>query len=171
MKSIVFTFLLSLLAHISVGQQVKVYPVKERNHKITLSIPKGFQYVYITGGEGRSNIDQYTYPDSSIIYLTDEKGGSLNYSNIVKQEGSLGKLLGFQAEKNDTLTLCGQDSNCLFWKSKFLGNYLTIGYLKVPEREKHIYDDALESLRIIYYNKKKRIVKKDELPIINCGNF
>lgn len=89
----------------------------------------------------------FKYPDSSIIYITNERGTpSINYHNIDSDSIAIQKSFLSNME-GDTLTLKGIDDNNLHWKNVKLKKG-SVGYLNVPKSRKAEFDKALEKLQI-----------------------
>lgn len=106
-----------------------------------MNLPAGFEKYIVEGGHEKEF--RYVYPDSSIIYITnDPEGGSpLNYENICKKD----KGLFIKKLNNDTLYLEGAQENNLFWKENKLGR-ITVGYVNVPKKKKELYDSSINSI-------------------------
>jgi hypothetical protein len=125
-------------------ERVKYHPVKGGS-TFYLEVPKGYTFKWISGSH--DNEYQYTYSDSSMVYVTDVSGGGPNYDNIRKQE-TFYKL--FEAQNaNDTLLLQGVDSLGLYWMNKSFGRY-SIGYIKASKEKKELFDRSIDT-----FTKKK----------------
>ncbi|WP_431160694.1 hypothetical protein [Flagellimonas beolgyonensis] len=108
-------------------------------------IPEGFKKEIIESGQDIEY--RFVYNDSSMIYITDEKGTpTLNYKNIENDSSSLQKSF-LSLMENDTLTLHGKDNLGKFWKNKKLKE-LSIGYLNVNENQKIVFDKAISLIKI-----------------------
>ena len=83
------------------------------------------------------------YPDSSVIYITDDdkSGGSLN---TVKAE-QYGEEIYFKILSSDSLNIDGIRHG-LCWREKRV-NKVVIGYLNVPLERKRIFDQALATFK------------------------
>lgn len=105
----------------------------------------------------------YIYPDSVTLYTSDESYPP-NSENIRSLGDSLYKLrfydVGFglnRETKNqeisrfrtlpDTLDLSGMDGNSLYWREIII-DFVSVGYMNVPEAQKEIFDKALNSLKV-----------------------
>lgn len=124
---------------------------KEKDKKVKYSawLPKGFRsFVVIASGEyGTDN--EYRYPDSTVIYISDNQLSDLNYDNIERaglraQRFTYSKITA--KSFNDSLILEGKDANGLYWKEVFIGR-ICIGYYKVKEDRKEAFDKAIKSFK------------------------
>lgn len=113
--------------------------------KAKAMIPKGFNKEIIEAGQDTEY--RFLYSDSSLIYITDEKGTPIiNYKNIDSDSIAIQKSF-LALMENDTLTLQGQDKSGKYWKNKKLKE-ISIGYLNVPENRKEDFDKAISSIKI-----------------------
>ncbi len=127
-----------------------------RNVKYSMMIPSGYKLITLVGGHEELE-NQYTYSDSTKIYISDFGCSILNYNNILllgdiianKRFESLeltykiAKELGNEY-KPETLLLEGKTVSGLYWKDIRIG-YVSIGYVNVPENRKSEFDKALSS--------------------------
>lgn len=136
------------------------YKPTEAYPKYTLDVPKGYDLKILSVTV--ENEQRYTYNDSSVIYLTNFKN-TPNYENIKEMGDSVFKyrfqneamtkeinqLLGKESVKvlPDTLELTGIDRNSLYWKDIKVGK-ISIGYQKVPEEKKELFDNVLKTLKV-----------------------
>lgn len=131
----------------------------ENPHKIedySMSIPSGYKLEFIVG-EYSEIEQQYTYKDSSKIYITNSGSSSFTYNYIKKLDDSvvskrfeslelrkhLMKELG-KVYTVDTIILQGLTSDNLYWKDIRIDN-ISIGYADVPENRKVEFDRALST--------------------------
>lgn len=126
------------------------------NVKYSMMIPSGYKLITLVGGHEELE-NQYTYSDSTKIYISDFGCSVLNYNNILLLGDSIAnkrfeslelkykiaKELG-KEYKPDTLSLEGKAANGLYWKDMRIG-YVSIGYVNVPENKKSEFDKALSS--------------------------
>ena len=125
----------------------------KHGRKIYLKLP--LSYHKIISNYGNEYYEYlYYYPDSSLIYVSDDMGGGPNDQNINKHRDSYYRLFDIYGKNRingytlaDTLSLEGQDSLGLYWKNYFVRGY-NIGYLKVAKSKKNIYDKVIENLKI-----------------------
>lgn len=85
-----------------------------------------------------------TYPDSSIIYITNNewRGSSLNFVNL----SEVG-ITGYTKEHLlDTLDNSGKQRDGKYWREHVVGQ-VVVGYINVPPDKKSEYDKALATLR------------------------
>ena len=121
---------------------------KQQKIKYSAQIPKGFVLkTYKAGGEvGTEN--QYSYSDSSVIYISDF-ASSINEQNI-RNEGYASKKFEYNMKKyssnNDTLILSGKNQNELYWKEVIIGK-ICFGYIEVRLEKKNIFDKALNTIK------------------------
>lgn len=122
--------------------------VKEQKKKTCyLNVPKGYELsVYKAGGEsGVSHV--YKYSDSSFIYISDMVN---NYNAVQILEGGFSsKKTQYQLEVDSLkkeLNLFGKDKNGFYWRELCVGN-LMIGYSKVTETKKTLYDKTIETYK------------------------
>lgn len=96
---------------------------------------------------------RYIYPDSSIIYITNEerKGSSLNTLNKMKE--AIDSYI--ESYKSDTLYYKGIQEDGRFWAENFLGEII-IGYVNCPQDRKELFDKSLKTIR----RKKKENCKQ-----------
>ncbi len=128
--------------------------------KYSMKLPKGYD-LRISGGDAEDEY-QYIYSDASMIYLTTFMY-TPNYNNIKKMGDSIlnyrfqneelskdiNRLLGKEFIKilPDTLELSGIDKDSLYWKDVKIGE-ISIGYQKVPNEKKKLFDEALKTLKV-----------------------
>lgn len=110
--------------------------------RFSMKIPSNHTVLsYYAGGEW--NAKEYWYKDSSVIYITSEKGiHTLNYENLTKNEENFMK----RFLSKDTLTFSDTTQNGKFWKDVKL-EHISIGYTNVPKEKKELFDKALKSLK------------------------
>ena len=102
---------------------------------------------------------QYTYNDSSIIYITTEKE-SLNYSHIVSSIDVVDSLRRFRPiyleaflPYKDTLDFRGVDNDGIAWREKTIriySSYLSVGYVNRNSANTNLFDTYIESLKMDY---------------------
>lgn len=116
--------------------------IQSKKVKYSMELPTGFMKYIVVGDHEREL--RYLFPDSSIIYITNDiEGGSpLNYDNIRRKDNGL----FVQKLNNDTLYIEGLQENDLYWKECKLGR-VTVGYVNVSKENKQLYDKALNSLK------------------------
>lgn len=108
-------------------------------------LPEGFTKEIIEAGQNTEY--HFLYSDSSIIYITDEKGTpTINYKNIDNDSIAIQKSF-LASMENDTLTLQGKNELGKYWKNKKLKE-ISIGYLNVPESRKADFDKAISSIKM-----------------------
>jgi len=108
-------------------------------------LPKGFTKEIIEAGQNTEY--RFLYSDSSIIYITDEKGTpTINYKNIDNDSIAIQKSF-LASMENDTLTLQGKNELGKYWKNKKLKE-ISIGYLNVSENRKADFDKAISSIKM-----------------------
>lgn len=125
---------------------------KSKKVNVSMKIPHNYTIKsYFAGNEW--NAKEYWYADSSVIYITSEKGiHTLNYENVRRIKGAAAT----RFLSKDTMSLTGKTQKNLYWKDIKLKE-LNIGYTNVPKNKKELFDKALESI------KKKCICPKIEL--------
>ena len=108
--------------------------------KYTLNILRGYELTKFSDYHG---IKEYyaTYPDSSVVYLTAEKGGIANADKLSKY----GSNISLKMLIADTLTLHGIDKKGFYWREQKMADII-VGYYNVPEVRKREFDTYLESL-------------------------
>lgn len=161
MKNI--TILLTILmASCSINKDLAIikFEPAETYPKYILDVPKGFELKILNVTVEKEH--QYTYSDSSMIYLTNFDN-TPNYENIKGMGDSIANFR-FQNEEmtkeinqtlgrefikvlHDTFELSGIDNNSLYWKDIKVGR-ISIGYQKVPKEKKELFDKSLKTLRI-----------------------
>ena len=107
-----------------------------------MDIPKGYKFEGLAGSHELEK--RFWYPDSSVIYITTFHN-TINYNDIRKQGTYYDRF--YALPTIDTLTLEGVDSLGLLWKDKKL-RHVTVGYSKVPENKKDIFEKIIISARI-----------------------
>ena len=136
------------------------YKPTEAYPKYVLDVPKGYELKILSVTVEKEY--QYTYSDSSMIYLTNFDN-TPNYENIKSMGDSItnfrfqnkemtkeiNQTLGREVVKAlpDTFELSGIDNNSLYWKDVKVGR-ISIGYQKVPKEKKDLFDKSLKSLKI-----------------------
>lgn len=104
-------------------------------------VPRGYRLMRVLGSHETEL--RLTYPDSSVLYLTDDvkSGSALNYPNFAASGHTYHQLL-----LQDTLTAHGTQANDRKWKQvKALG--VIIGYVNVPLAREPNFEQALASLQ------------------------
>lgn len=121
---------------------------KNSKTKVKLRLEKGFDKQIIE--QGQDLLYKFTYPDESVLYITDESGTpSINYKNIDNSPSGIQKSFISNIE-GSTLTLQGVDENGKYWKNKKLKN-ISIGYLNTSEKHRKQFDDILLSVEADKY--------------------
>lgn len=137
-KIIILTMLLSSCSSGRISYNIDGFRVKG-------AIPKKFEKNILTSIHETEY--HFKYPDSSIIYITNERGTpSINYHNIDSDSIAIQKSFLSNME-GDTLTLKGVDDNGLHWKNIKIKKG-SVGYLNVPKSRKAEFDKAIEKLQI-----------------------
>lgn len=145
-------------------------PSKKRA-SVRMRIPAGYTYCfeYGTGQEA----DCYIYPDSAVIYVTNDETFNPNADNIQLLNDTIYKFRFSRYMYNRALYAMigladqvpeyggdfhGRDSNGLYWRDIFKEGAayrdVYFGYAWVPEDKKEIYDKVIESAR--FKSKRKR---------------
>ena len=104
-------------------------------------VPRAYRLTRVLGSHETEL--RLTYPDSSVLYLTDDvkSGSALNYPNFAASGRTYPQLL-----LQDTLTAHGTQANGRKWKQvKALG--VVIGYVNVPPAREPDFEQALASLQ------------------------
>ncbi len=136
----------------------------KKKASVRMRIPAGYKYwlMYGTGQEA----DCYIYPDSSVIYVTNDEIFNPNADNIQLLNDTVYKFRFWRYMYNRALyamigladqvpeyggDLHGRDSNGLYWRDIFKEGAayrdVYFGYARVPEDKKEIYDKVIESAR------------------------
>lgn len=163
MNNIKYTYLLVLLTSCASSQSIIRVSYNENGPQTTkptshsIQIPKGFKVISSNGSHGESE-KLYVYSDSSKLYITDFRPGSLNYNNILSLGDSIStkrfEVIELQKDiaqklgreyKIDTIELKGK-TNLGNWKDIRIG-YISIGYINVPDDRKDEFDKALDSFK------------------------
>lgn len=141
-----FYLITALLIIISCNaSQVSVVNYSTNTIKAKAKLPKGFTKKIVEAGQNTEY--HFLYADSSVIYITDEKGTPIiNYKNIENDSIAIQKSF-LASMENDTLTLQGKDKLGRYWKNKKLKE-VSIGYLNVPKSRKAAFDKALSSIKM-----------------------
>lgn len=107
-----------------------------------MDVPKGGLLKKFQSGHIATEY-QITYPDSSIIYITNEEwsGSRINWLNRDRA-----KLLNAPKSLGDTLQLYGIQDIGLNWRDNFMGE-IVVGYANVPASRLHLFEQALMTLR------------------------
>jgi hypothetical protein len=122
--------------------------------KYILNIPREYKLAILSVTVEKEY--QYTYDDSSMIYLTNFlitpnykniKSVGEDIANFILQD--INKKVGREIIKPlpDTFELSGIDNNSLFWKDLKVG-LISIGYQNVPREQKELFDRSLKTLKI-----------------------
>lgn len=162
MKTIAYIVLLSFMTSCASSQwvtsiQYKRQKIDEKNTAYSMAIPKGYKLITLVGGHNELE-KQYVYSDSAKLYISDFRSSMLNYNNILslgdstvnkRFEGTelkakIAKELG-QEYKLETITLQGKTATG-YWKD-IRTDYISIGYVNVPESRKDEFDKALSSFK------------------------
>jgi hypothetical protein len=118
-----------------------------------IDLPRGYNFQHLVSEHGKE--DRYSYPDSSVIYITSFPN-TLNYANIQSQ-GMYSKF--FLAEQAlDTLSLSGKDASGLSWKDRVTvwtskgqkTGYVIIGYTKASPQRQIEFEKAIETIRTLH---------------------
>ncbi len=181
MKKIIITLLIGMCfmscAYKSVTFNHRVSIVTEwrkniyKKMSVHMRIPSN--YVYTMPFATWQKVNLYTYPDSSIIYVTNWDFFNPNFHNAKSLNDTIWKFrfqrhvynkawyvehgLGHMVPEYDELQ--GVDSNGLYWrdilKEDTVDRDVCFGYARVPEDKKELYDKIIESAR--YKVKYKRV--------------
>lgn len=138
-------------------------------YKIRMTLPSNYtnNYGHIVYSKNSDNTWFYVYSDSSEVYINNAITFTFpNYENIKRLNNDQSKLRlqneSFIISANEALEekqlpllplapyhfeLSGQDENGLYWKDIKYGN-ISIGYLRVQENKKEMFDNALESFKV-----------------------
>ena len=102
---------------------------------------------------------QYTYSDSSFIYVTTQVR-SENYSHIVSSINAVDSLRRFRPiflqaflPYKDTLDFRGVDNDGIAWREKTIriySSYLSVGYVNRNSANTNLFDTYIESLKMDY---------------------
>jgi hypothetical protein len=106
-----------------------------------MNIPANYSLNEKTGDGEAGYEKQYTYSDSSIIYISDFNI-NVNYNNLVKSNKYEKYFVAFL--NGDTISLSGTTDNGLYWRNIRFKN-VSIGYLNVKENHKLEFDKSLNS--------------------------
>lgn len=142
-------------------------PTQKKLYKkvsVRMRIPSG--YKYSMGFATWEEEDDFNYPDSSLIYITNYDGFNPNYENIQSLADTMIWKFRFQRHvynKNWYIAhglghlvpeydeLQGRDSNGLYWRDILtedtVNQDVSFGYARVSEDKKDIYDKVIESAR------------------------
>ena len=131
-----------------------------KNFKYTMTLPRGYKNITLIGGH-REIENQYVYPDSIKVYISDFPISILNYNNIHSLGDSIANIRSQSLDLNskiakvlgkeynpETLILEGKTRNGLYWKDVRVG-YLSIGYVNVPEIKRLDFEKFLNSFKIV----------------------
>jgi len=109
---------------------------------------------------GHSELEkQYSYQDSSKIYITNFVCSMLNYNNVVNLGDSISgvrlkdleltKIILKEQKKSyvpDTLILEGVTKKGLFWKDVRMGS-ISVGYVNVSGSKKELFEKMLNTFK------------------------
>jgi hypothetical protein len=99
-------------------------------------------YIYIT-----DNVTPY-YNTQNIQTLGDSISKfRFQHNSLIKELNTFWRREYYRVWP-DTLELSGKDSDSLYWKDIKIGD-VSVGYLKVSEKKKKIFDKSLTTLRKI----------------------
>lgn len=152
-------------------------PKKDINKRISVRMRIPSDYVYTTSFATWENIDYYTYPDSSVIYVTNYDIFDPNYENIQSLGDTIWRFrlqrvlynqllytelgLGHMIPKYEKLQ--GKDSNGLYWRDiliedtlSHLGQGVSFGYINVSKEKKSTYDKIIETAKFKMKTIRKR---------------
>lgn len=141
-----FYLIIALLIIVSCkATQESIVNYSTNTIKAKAILPEGFTKKIVEAGQNTEY--HFLYADSSVIYITDEKGTpAINYKNIDNDSIAIQKSF-LASMENDTLTLQGKDKLGRYWKNKKLKE-VSIGYLNVPKSRKADFDRAISSIKI-----------------------
>ncbi len=161
MKNIIILFTI-LMASCAINKDLATIKFKPTDAypKYILDVPKDYKLKILSVTVEKEY--QYTYNDSSMVYLTNFDN-TPNYDNIKSMGDSIANFrfqneemtkeinqtLGREVVKAlpDTFELSGIDNNSLYWKDIKVGE-ISIGYQKVPKEKKELFDESLKTLKI-----------------------
>ncbi|MBO9675761.1 MAG: hypothetical protein J7577_20105 [Sphingobacteriaceae bacterium] len=161
MRIIIYILLVFFVISCSVNQNYsarycKVSYSKEDNYVMDIFCES--KLTTLIGGHGELE-KQYSYQDSSKIYITNFICSMLNYNNVLNLGDSISnirlkdleltKALLREQEKlyvPDTLVLQGVTKQGLFWKDIRMGS-ISIGYVNVSVSKKELFDKMLNTLK------------------------
>jgi len=119
-------------------------PLKFTTYKTAylLYLPKGYKLKRLKDDEGYREY-QALYPDSSIIYITDDvKAGGISKA----KEEEYGVDIYVKMLANENLVLRGSHNNGNYWKVEKRGKII-IGYVNVIPSKKEEYDKIIDTLK------------------------
>lgn len=120
----------------------KTFKYSVASEKYYIQIPSGYQLSKTLDDHGYFE-HRFLYPDSSVIYVTDDigSGGAMNYAKVEKYgQGIFLDIIG-----NDTLDINGEKEG-RFWREKKIHG-IVLGYLNANNVKKREYDKMLINVR------------------------
>ncbi len=113
---------------------------EHKKKRFKMSIPVGYEKVLIEGSH--ENEVQFVYPDSSIIYFSNDliSGSFSNWKNLESISTKTSDYLYQDTIRNEGFSDKG------YWRELKLKDVI-IGYLNAPLDKKEAYNGALESIR------------------------
>lgn len=121
-----------------------VFRTQKDSHRIDhfLMIPSNFEEKYIIGDHEKEK--DYVFPDSSIIFITDDITGN-SFANTKNLKGlDFLTLSNYWDSKEANLEGVQEDGRV--WRQKKI-NGVTVGYLNVHVLQKEKFDSILNSLK------------------------
>jgi len=130
-------------------------------YSIELIVPSGYNRNHQRVKDEK--IKRYTYHGGAELYIGETSQSSANYYNILAEYGKEKTELRFQSielereirinlglpiEEPDTIVYQGVDSSGCYWKDIRI-HFMSLGYKGVPKSKKAIFDNAIESIRIV----------------------
>jgi len=126
-----------------VSYKANTFENPQESTSFDLFIPKNYKKEVKEFDHSLEN--RFTYDDSSIIFLSNDKWSAsrINDKNRLDKE-TQGKILHRNAT-TDSIYLSGQQKDGSYWKENIL-NDIVVGYLNVPKERKEEFDKAIASI-------------------------
>jgi hypothetical protein len=135
-------FVILLIALCSSCMVQKTFKFSTGELRYSMEVPLGYKLSKTTDDHGYIE-NRLLYPDSSIIYITndDKSGGAVNAIKVKEYgQGIYLKILS-----SDTLDISGNEAG-KYWREQKV-NKVVVGYINVLPDKKEQYDKALATLR------------------------
>ena len=139
-----------------------------KRFRYKLKLPKGYEWHYITGGEGGHNTYQYRYPDTVMVYVAERYVYTPNDDNIRNHASKRDYKRRWPGINQvlmtcDTITIEGKDSRNLYWKEVtyrlYNDDYYSFGYINVKETDLDKFNRVIDNVKIKCVFDEKGIAK------------
>ena len=128
-----------------------------KRFRYKLKLPKGYERLYMTSGEGGHDTYQYRYPDSLFFYVAERYVYTPNDDNIRNHASKMDFKRRWPGINQflmtcDTITIKGKDKKNRYWKEVtyrlYNDDYYSFGYINVKESDLDKFNKVIDNVKI-----------------------